>query len=429
MIEKASWQAPLISIFSLCLLVLISPAFIGNPYLISEEGTVYFNYAWTTGFWKALFTPQLGYLSFWANFSTATASLLPLDYAPWTCSIFGITCLSILIYLIIYSWGEPENLASKLVFILLLFLVPAGHGKLFANFTHFYWTLIAFVIAASDPRNRLQRCTYPLLMLIAGISSPSACFILPALAYRALRDDDAKYSACLLLALSIAMIIQTSVVIFGWSAIYPEEYQHARFQSGPLAMLSVSLSSKFLASLFGGPWLMNLTGSKLSSFIYRDPIWGRVIALVILTVISAFWLLAVQLAFKKNHSIKQEVLAITLACVTLGSILTGMTNVGPIFRMGIGEIRYYYIPGVLLGLILMEAIITLEKRRILLPSLALVWMLISGLVQYFIIYRPQYVWLSNGPSWKNEVLAWKEDASHPLSIRPLPQHIYLKKSH
>ncbi|CBL44674.1 Hypothetical protein HDN1F_10910 [gamma proteobacterium HdN1] len=408
------------------LLIAISPAFMAAPSFICEDGTVYFAYARQHSFWQTLITPQLGYLSFWANLSVAAASLAPLEYSPSICYAFSLLALAILIGVGCSQWGPLARPSSRILLILLVFLIPTGHGKLFANFTHFYWAITAAFIIASNPDTRRQKGIAIFLLIIAGLSSPSASFLLPALAFRLWLQPKSLFTRAMLASLVAIFILQAAITGFDLSAEYPEHYKVGRFHNDLAKVFIVSFYAKFLASLLGGIGFAQQIGSPLAHLLQTE------VTGMIATTLGIF--LALLLGFGIVRSCKRllwpislTMLALAFGGITLGNIMTGMSGDPSQFTLGVGELRYYYVPGVLLGLFLHELFLhelslhqllmhasnrqsaTTNRHTRLAARLLVLWLLVSGALQYGFQYRASYQWIVHSHPWSQELQKWQKD--------------------
>lgn len=365
------------------LLLLRCPPIWLSPRLWAEEGAVYLPAALEGGFWGSLFDLHLGYYSLLDNVVIGVAALFPLQYAAhftvYTAAL--ITLVPVAVVLTLPSPWWPD-LRSQCVLVLALLLLPGEETYLnLVNSQFFLAAACALLLVVDIERaSRRQQLAMALLLVVSALSSPQACFLLPAFWLRSLQNREPALRR-LCIVFSMAALVQALCVI---AALLQGGLQGGR---GLQAAFSLTAFLKALArDVWLNPFFRGL----------RDHWQARALQSIAgyLLLVCSIWIL-----WQARAAAALRVLALALLSVALLSLLASVGMAG-------GQ-RYAYASSVLLLLIVLGALRQpggAGTRRVVLGLLLL--SLFSQASMYPMLseryFHPSW------PSWRAALREWRD---------------------
>ena len=169
-----------------------------TPQLWAEDGTIHLNDNDQLGL-RAFFTPYRGYLHLLPRLIAWIASHTA-DVACWPAIYNGATLL--ITALLFARMASPRlNLPAK-PWLVLAFILVAHSGEAFLNITNLHWLTGFFLVQQvllARPQTAAQRAGDLVLVVLVGLTDPSAIIFLPLFVWRWWRDRHADNLALLLL--------------------------------------------------------------------------------------------------------------------------------------------------------------------------------------------------------------------------------------
>lgn len=398
------------------------PAFFSSPRFWAEEGAVYYKYALLKPWYQVLLTshPKFGYYSLFNNLTSLIASrLVPLEYAPLVTTLLAYGIQSIPLAIIL--WGDSElysGYEKKLIAVLIvLFTLSSREVWLNTTNSHFYLLLITVLILLErlDNASHFRTWSFRLLLIIAGLTGPTSCFIAPLFFFKTMVEKKREYliqTALLFIATSVQLVVfllngsttpltasrfsQVSIGTFGFIA-------WSRTIIVPIAGvdIAVGFASKVLALNSEHPKVFELVGICLLMGL---------MALLTLNFLSKH-------AMQYDKSI---LIAGSYASILFLSIVTSLTQGNKLVLIDAEwSPRYFYVPSVLLFLLVLSWVRFGErgwfaKARNFLCCTLLMVSLGSGIKDY-----EHLNWQANWPDWRQEVNRYYSDSTYnELQIWP-----------
>lgn len=180
------------------LLVVRKPWALTTPQLWAEDGSVHLNDNDALGA-AALLVPHRGYLHLLPRLIAWAASHLA-DVAWWP-AIYNLAALAVTTLLFARMASRRLELPGK-SWLVLAFALVAHTGEVFLNITNLHWLAGFFLVQQAlmtRPTTPAQRVGDYALILLAGLSDPSAIIFLPLFAWRWWRERHADNLTVLLL--------------------------------------------------------------------------------------------------------------------------------------------------------------------------------------------------------------------------------------
>lgn len=204
----SSWIRPRLTavatlVAAAILLALRKPWALHTPQLWAEDGAVHLHDVDLWG-WHALLMPYRGYLHVlpkliaWLAEHIADVAYWPGIY-NWSAFLFTLVVASRML-------SPRLDLPGRPWLALAVVLVP-NSGEVFLNITNLHWIadlLLVQQFLLARPTTTAQRVGDYLLIVLAGLSDPSALIFLPLFAYRAWRERDADRVIALALVAACA---------------------------------------------------------------------------------------------------------------------------------------------------------------------------------------------------------------------------------
>ncbi|WP_345169412.1 hypothetical protein [Sphingomonas daechungensis] len=374
-----------------------------------EEATVFLAYAWHHPWLDALFRPFAGYWNLGANASTVLVAelvkggVVSLERAPYITMTIGLA-FQVLPGVLILT-GKAQWLANRLavvVALLMIAIMPATSEVSF-NVLHiqFHLALCTGIILALDvPDSRLARASYQLLLFLAPLCGPGAIVLLPFFALRAFLDRDTG-RAWQFGVLAVGAALQL-LIFYGPSPVRGHPLNPALI---PAVMLVRMIALPAVGIQLGNRVAMTIVDSLLEG--------GVLVWLASAATVALFAALVWKAAQRRDAAVWLVLSGLSISAVTFG---VGMATLNPLSAFNIqGGERYNFLPLVLVGLALLVLAMRTEFRRSIFAALCLL-MLITGAYHYQLPLED----FAHGPSWPDEVRAWRADHNHPLAVWPRP---------
>jgi hypothetical protein len=299
--------------------------------------------------------------------------------------------------------GEARWLGGKRrrALMLLALAVPPATEEVLLNAMHVQFHLalaVALILALDAPRTRGRKILTGMILLFAPLCGPGAIVFLPLLVLRALVERHP------------GRIVQVGLLGFGSALQLGFFYGQSPMRGLELPALHIlaAMGMRFLVLPFTGKAGPN----QLIELIPGAPWLLYALALLLLLGVAA---LALSAWRRRDHSLWLLAAGVLILGVTLGA---GMVTRNPMHPfVPIAGPRYNYLPLSLLGLLLIAACRPGPWRRsgLVAPALATIFLLV-GTYSYF---KPKWYY-AGGPSWRQEVQAWRKDPNHPLKVWPAP---------
>lgn len=380
-----------VSILILCasFILLKNPYLATHPRIWAEEGVIYLSYAFNHSFWDALWAPHLGYFSLTPNLATAIAAhCFDIYNAPWvTCSI-ALLVMLIPISLIVFGnfsfWNSP---LKKVICCLLLIGLTESEVWLNTITSQFHLGIAAFIILLESPaEGNSKRILYMIILMIAGLTGPLACFILPVYLYKLYKVKN-KYFLILMLTLFFGTCFQLYSIV---QSSAQEAIHHSRFSGFNLERFARSYLSEFFGILRAMP--PNGNARKYTAAL--------IFCYVVYILIDSR---------KRN---KDEVKYFYLSFI-FSSVLTLLCAVN-----SLGAPRYGFMPVFILTMLIVGDITTnaeiIPKFRYYISLLIIVVVSVSSVFYYQDDRNKDYV----GAAWATQINTWKKNHSYLIRVYP-----------
>ena len=389
--------------FALLVILRLPQAWLHGRFL-TEEGPIFFAYAWRYPWAEALWRPFGGYLNLGATAPTLLAArlvqwgALPLELAPRVTMLTALGAQLLPAALIL--GGRADWLTSRRAVLgsLLILVASPMTEEVFANSLHIQFHLVlaaALLLALDAPRTRLGAAGACLLLFLAPLCGPLALILLPLFALRAWADR------------ALGRLLQFVALAAG-GAVQLAFFLSASAAHGVLldpATLGAVLFVRLAALPYASHWLANALGRMVASSQQAGGIGWWFAAAGGAAYVAAL----AGLAWRRRGGAAAWLIGVGLvfAIVSFGGAMTA-TDPRKWFSVGSGQAQNF-LPLVLIGLGLLAA-----ARDSLVCLVAVALTLISGTISYARPIRE----LARGPVWRDEVAAWRADPGHPLATWP-----------
>jgi hypothetical protein len=394
-----------------CVLLLVrEPQILLKGRIWAEDGK-FLQYALHTDFWNMmlLVVPGMGYRILFQNISAYLAAhAVPLEVAPFVFIILG-GFLQVL-PLILLMWNRVEMDLTPGVFALtaLCFLVVTPNYDLWlTTVTSGFLLGAAGVVVLIAPATRARRKWVSCAVLAMGASTGMpTLFLTPFFFLRLWKERERE------------RLIQTSILLFfgvfqAWIVMHGQGGRKFVFSTD--GILAAILTNQILLPLFGydliikiNPWINTLRAQVAANQLTA----GNYVTLV--AAVGAFGAGIYKLATSSKRS--EPMMMFGVAMVT--SVISIVGSFAGIMVISLGaDSRYFYVPNLLIAVAAVWSLryaTQLPRPVVYAASVLLAWTLAVGASEYFRF--PEYFY--NGPSWFNEVAAWRKDPARSMRISP-----------
>jgi hypothetical protein len=368
----------------------------------AEEGIWFMRDAIVLPWPEALLKPVGGYLNLIANLAGIVAvRLVPLEQASRIGSVTGLLFQTLPAILIVSSGLAWLRTRIGLVAALLLIATVPLAEEVWLNSLHpqFHLTLCAALILGMNTAGGWTGRFHLLIILLAALCGPTAWLLLPLFAGRALIDRSGPRAAQ---AVTLAAGVLVQLVFFFGA----DQTSRAPFNLS--AVVSAFLVKNLLI-----PGLDFRTAHAMSDALHGMaeartlPLGIAVAELVFIVVGGVFlWLRCPKSLFWMFAA--AVVIAIASYAVARGGTLE-------LVSVGAGS-RYAYVPQALFALVLLGLGQTGRGGVSWLVQGGVVWLLVVGISEFH--DDSIYHLFSRGPSWTQEIAAWRRDPTHVVRIWP-----------
>jgi hypothetical protein len=402
---RAAWTGVVALVTAAVIIVLRQPAFFTAPRFWAEEGSVFFLHAWTHPWWQTLlFAPQ-GYLVLYTNLAAIGATLVPLEHAPLVTTLAAFALQLLPVALIAWS-RAPEWAGGRWVAGIAIVLFAGFTDEVWLNSTTalFHWPIVAFlVLLEPDDAGGLVAWVHRALLVLAVLSSPLACALLPLFVVRAWRARSRES------VVQGALVVVAALVQAVTAALWvppPGMPSRAAGLDLPIVALAIWVKMVVLPTLGDRPRLWIL-GPPLSRMLGNES-WTPIAALGVLLAWLGF-VAALGAGLPRGRRFAPAAYVLLTALTVGASLGEKRMLLGP----GVVASRYGYAPGVLLFVLLLGNV----RRPVGLRSALAASLLAIGLALGVSRY-PTVRWEPGFPQWRAEVAAWRRDPRHALAIWP-----------
>jgi hypothetical protein len=379
------------------------PSLISHPRMWAEEALVFFVGARTLPLWNALTLAHAGYLSLFTNVAGLLAAWAPLEQAPavTTALAFAVQLLPFAVVLAGKSslWRNPgRQLVSALV---LLFVLPNRETWLTTTSSQFVLSLAVFLVALEDEEpSRAGLALRGGLVVLAGLTGPPSCLLVPVFAWRAFRVR--TRSAGLLFALLAGCCLVQAGYLLHDVFANPQVFALRRLPITPVLLgeiilvktLAVPLVGEHAASMIQ-QWVTQLQRGHVLLALGSVALWAGLLALAANAVPKTL----------------RAPLLVGVISVTVASSALALGAKEPLLVPMSGE-RYYQAPNSALFVALAAGAGWPSWKSVLRGALVGLAIIIG-----FATYRQPFGW-TEGPDWRAEIALWRADPGHMIRVWP-----------
>lgn len=267
--------------------------------LFAEDGAVYLSGGLTHGFLDSLASPYAGYLVVIPRFLGEAGATLPLRYAPEVMNLGAVLLVGLSAVAVwVASAGLIRSTYLRVLLVALTLLPPASGLETVVTATNVPWYtgFAIFWLLVWKPETTRGAVLGGLLILVAGLSSPTLFFFLPLAALRAIAVRDRR-DALIVGAFALALAIQAPVTALGEKVTDP--------------LWTAGILTTFLQRVVSGSAL----GLELGGEAWAE--WGwTFLALISLAVAVALVGLALRAASGRLFALISVLTAVTMFLVS-----------------------------------------------------------------------------------------------------------------
>jgi hypothetical protein len=410
--RAAPWALVLGSVAVMCAR---RPEYFTAPGFWAEEGFFYFAGARGMPWYRALLWRPTGYITLYTNVAALGAAyLVPLQLAPLVTTVMALAVQTVPLVLIALGRAPAwEGVGRKAVGMAIV-LFGALTGEIWLNTinSQFYFALIAILLLL-EPSDvtRLRAAVYAVLLAAAGLTGPVACSLAPLFVAKAwrCRRSPARIQAAVIVTCAAAQVAASL-------AAAPALHAGARRMGLGVASAALVVWMKTIVLPVAG-------GAAAIRFVtvMGQLLGGDLTSPAALAVgLGLLGLAAVLLAWLSWDLRPLERLALGggWALITTCVILGALGDRRMFLRAPDASSRYFYVPGVVLLMLLLANVRASPGRRPTVRSVGCALLLALGLGMGAVRYRSSLRWQPSWPRWEDEVHAWERDPRHALQIWP-----------
>lgn len=247
--------AVLLGVLLAALLLLRNPESLLHPQFWAEDGTVFFQDAFNSGFFKTLLRPVSGYLVAFARLVAGLSLLFPMEQAPL---VFNLAAFFVQLAPALYL-ASPRmsrflpSFAARVIAAVLYISLPASH-ETHVNLTNSQWylalTAVCILVARQPASVRVQRLETAFVALFS-LSGPFSVLLLPFVApriFRTIRGAAPDRDLTLALGIAVGALVQIGFALTS-ARVGAASPQWGRLTL-PEVMTVVSMHT-FFTSVFG----------------------------------------------------------------------------------------------------------------------------------------------------------------------------------
>ncbi len=399
-------------------MVVRAPVYFTAPSFWAEEGSLFHAYAFMHRWDETLTVTPVGYYLFYANLVALLAARMPVAIAPLVTKLLALVIQLVPVALIATSdaplWRSPPRRALGIAAV--LFGALSGEIWLATINSQFYLTLVA-VLVLIEPAPSGWRVPVSLVLLaLAGLTGPVAGFVAPLFVWRAWRTRT-RATVGQALVLAACALVQAAMVSRGHGGTGVA----ARLQGFGLGTFGAIVWMKAIIL----PTL-GATAADAFSHALGRAVHGRIDSPLAITLgVEMLVLAAAALVWLARGAGPRlgTLLGGAWALVTSLSIVFAVEEKWTLLSNADSASRYFYVPGVVLLLLLLENACAGDGPR--LRRVVCGILLAAGLVGGATRWRSSIRYRPSWPVWRTEVAAWEADPRHALAIWPPPWEMRL----
>ena len=353
-----------------------------QPRFWAEEGQLFYSLSMHHSFWEVLKMVPVGYPTlFNAITGSLQVKLCSYESAPALSTAFGFLIQLIPVIIVLFTkceyWNSP---AKKIIFVQAIVLFTPPELWLNTTNSHFIFGLSTFLILLIDPQHltRFARLAFNFIIILSVLSGPESMLLFPFYFWSySINKNPQRLTQVIII--TFCSLIQGSVLIH--SLLFSNNYQR----------LSANNVNDVLNAFFADNFSLNTGRSYIG-----------MIMLAILVLI---------LFYSKNRS-GQTVLIGSFLIVAIFSTLGSLEMKG--------APRYSYFPSCILFLLILQFASEYKYSNLFsVNSLAMLIIIASlGISLAMYKYRMHYVYNSELPVWKNEIIKFRKDSTYRPKIHP-----------
>jgi hypothetical protein len=421
--RRIAWKQWLLQHYGLFLflvataiILLRMPVLLSEPRLWAEEGGRYYavayRYSHGPQWYLSLLNVQRGYFALWPNLATTmAANLTSVEDAPYVTTWMAL--LGQLLPLAIIAWGKADIWRApwrRFAGVLIYLLIPIS-GEIWLNTinSQFYFALAAF-LALLEPADLSQgeSLALRLVLSVAGLTGPVTAMIAPLyVAIAAMkRDRERVIQASILVGCAL---LQTGLLVAFSSSDKSIGIRVAEMKVPVLAFVTWTQSIGLL--LFGWEPMANLASWVVATYGAGEiaiPVFGTTLALMAVALL--IWLAADLPRDQRVTLVGGYLLLLILSY--LGGLAPDKLNLLPPGNGG----RYFWVPNVLLGFLLLANLSA--RRRTRFKTLVCAGLLSLSLANGAILFSKTIPFSADWPAWRAEIALWRADPAHRIKIWP-----------
>lgn len=396
----ASRRNTLIAALILVTLIIISrkPILLVEPRFWWDEGSIHFSYAFRHSAWETFTAVHQGYYSLINNVSFLIQKLFfSVRNAPFvsTYMAFGVLLLP---HAIVWGgkckyWDTP----AKRLLTSAIILFDSLSCALWLNVvtSQFHLSVVAFLILVEEWQGRSKRCiwTYAGLVMLAGLSGVTSCFLTPLFVLRWWRERSAEsrvIAGAMTVACGIAFV---GVLMFHFLhlSMFLNEHRYLVDMR--------TIFSKFLTGVMANIFIPSTTNERLEQIVRGKLLLGYIVMICGLVYFA--------------KGLQKEGKIYFLGGFFLLSILNLSTSLN--FT---GHVRYFYAPNVILFLMVQQSLYVTAKESLRRKAIAAVVLALGLLPGAHSFYYSYHCYNPYWPKWTDEVATWRKNRSYKLQQHP-----------
>lgn len=401
------------------------PEILYQPRFYAEEGANFFSYAYSHSLLENLLHPQFGYYSLYNFLITSLATNFTLEVAPLvtTYSAFIMLIIASCTALLIDIPGLDTNL-KRFVVAIYIPLIPYFTIWLNTLGVQYILCVIVYFILLENTSTYINKQSLIIkcfILVIAGLSGVTSCFLTPSFIYKTIKTKSktyALYSSILI----ICTLVQLGVFLYAKfinNADLSGRFVRHDFIT-QLDILDKNIIFFFYDPFFGAFSRHFNVFQLLDSMIHSNfPLTTNIkMALTPAIIGIAIIMLIAMIVYKTKNRLNTQLFMISFTLVTVLSIIFSINmSGGP---------RYSFAPSVMLITLITTSY--QEQKIINLQRSAIITLLMSMVIMNFIgsPFCKNGFDIDDCPRWTDEVRIWRQYNAYSLKIWPTPWEMQLQ---
>ncbi len=401
------------------------PGLFVDPRFWAEEGAVYYAFALSHPWYRALLDVHFGYFALWPNLATIVAAhAATLFIAPLVTTLFALAAQLFPIYVLL--WGESSlwKHPAKIIASVLIVLFTPLSNEVWLNTinSQFYFAVTTFLVLLIDIDSRpAMKWSSRILLAVGGLTGPASCILAPLFFLKGRWDSQRERT---IQAAILAGCIVVQLLAFVVSST--QNSSPARTMLFNVPLLASILWTQSVSLLFFGPNVATFFGQLIDvGHAHESTFW--LIGLFLLVVEAVFFYFASSRLSRTQRMVLLGSYLLFVGLSTIGGLGTEEEKYLMLFT-GIGG-RYFFASNVVFMFLLLANAgwegTTINKVR----SAACIGLLCLALVLGIEQYQTPMLYTDTGPSWKEQVVLWQSDTSRTLAIWPAGWELKIPANH